>query len=119
MKLQVRSEDTHIFYPLAVWSWESKERLLIQRIPRITEIRFHIPGKTKTPAIEIPPHLSRPSLQIGQEVRLDEVVYYVANIEIVVPPADYDGTIYSYYLTEIAPKVPAFWSVDVTEEKLT
>ena len=115
MKLHVRSEDTTIFYPLAAWSWESKSNLLIQRIPKITEVCFHIPGKTKTPKIEIPQHQLQPSLQIGQEIRLDEAVYYVVNIELV-PPDRYDGTIYVYYLSELAPKVPAFWSVDVSEE---
>lgn len=115
MKLQVRSEDTHIFYPLAAWSWEAKNKLLIQRIPRITEVRVHIPGKTKTPSIEIPQHMLQPSLQIGQEVRLDDVVYYVTNIEVV--PTGYDGTIYAYTLSEIEPKVPAFWTVEVSEEK--
>lgn len=115
MKLQVKSEDTHIFYPLAAWSWESKNKLLIQRIPRITEVRFHIPGKTNTPPIEIPQHMIQPSLQIGQEIRLDDVTYYVTNIEVVL--TGYDGTIYAYSLSELAQKVPAFWSVEVEEEK--
>jgi len=115
MKLQVRSEDTNIFYPLATWSWELKSRILIQRIPKITEVVFHIPGKTKTPKIEIPQHQLQPSLQIGQEARLDDTIYYVANIE-ACPPDGYDGTIYLFYMSELAPKIPAFWSVDVSEE---
>lgn len=116
MKLQVRSQDTNIFYPLATWSWESKTHLLIQRIPKITEVRFHIPSKTMTPSLEIPQHQLQPSLQIGQEIRLDDTIYYVANIE-PVSSDGYDGTIYAYYLSEMAPVVPAFWTVDVEEEK--
>jgi len=114
MKLQVRSTDTTIFYPLATWSWDSQQHHLIQRIPRITEVRVNIPGKTKSPSINVPEHMIRPSLQTGQEVRLDDVVWYVSHIE-VIPPGTYDGVTYVYYLSELAPEVPAFWIVEVTD----
>jgi len=113
MKLQVRSEDTTVFYPLAQWSWDTKASVLIQRIPKITEVLVHIPGSTKTPSLEIPEHLMRPSLQIGQEIRLDDKVYYVANIEMA--PGRL-GQVYVYYLSDLPPKVPAFWTVDVEIE---
>ena len=115
MKMQVRSEDTHIFYPLATWSWKKNENILVQRIPKITEVRFHIPGNTKTPVITIPEHMIQPSLQIGQEVRLDDTTYYVANVE-PLPPDGFQGTIYVYYMSEMSLRVPAFWNVDVIEE---
>ncbi|MDD5547030.1 MAG: hypothetical protein PHO67_07770 [Candidatus Omnitrophica bacterium] len=114
MKLQVRSEDTAVFYPLATWTWKPKEQILIQRIPKIKEVRISIPGKTHTPSLDIPQHLLRPSLQTGQEIRLDEIIYYVAYIEM----GDLSNgmIVFTYTLSQLPPAVPAFWSVDVSEE---
>lgn len=114
MKLQARSADTQIFYPLTVWSFDLKRKQLIQRIPKIKELQINSSG-AETISLKIPPHLLRPSLQTGQEIRLDDTAYYVAHIE-VAPVQDYQA-IYIYYLSEFPPEVPSFWTVDVEEEK--
>lgn len=116
MRLQVRSDETMIFYPLATWSWDEKYHHLIQRIPEITEVRITVSGMTTEP-VKVPEHMIRPSLQIGQEAKLDDTVYYVANIEFAPRTKEFYGQIYLYYMSEIPPVVPAFWTVEVTPEE--
>jgi hypothetical protein len=114
MKLQVRSKDTHIFYPLATWSFNREKTTLTQRIPKIREVRFSTPG-FKSPPIEISDQLIRPSLLIGQEIILSDVVYYIDHCE-VAETEDHKVAVFVYYLSCLPQRVPVFWTVDVVEE---
>lgn len=111
MKMQIRKRDCTFFYPLATWEWNAGKNLLIQYVPRITDIQYQVNNASITYSVS--DHVLHPSFKVGQEIRLDDTVYYVATIERTVP--DDTGTTFLYSLTTHKQDTPVFVTVEVDE----
>lgn len=118
MKLQAKTDESRIIYPLSTWIWDGKRQALIQRVPITKEIRFSVPSGGMPPLFDQPLPISEkryvPTLQMGQLVKLDDVNMYVVQVEIADSP---EQVSFVYLMSVFEPTEIIWWTVEVAEEK--